>query len=78
MEAAFHRFSELFQQLGLPSQPEDIHAFLKRHAPLPDHLALADAPFWTAAQAALIKESLHADADWSAVIDQLNLALRRA
>jgi hypothetical protein len=36
---------------------------------------LGDAPFWTPAQRALIKEQWTQDADWAEVIDQLNVAL---
>ena len=59
MEKSFHRFSELFAQLGLPAD-----------------VLLADAPFWTPAQATLLREELLEDADWAEVIDQLNAALR--
>ena len=76
MEATFHRFSELFAQLGLPDDDVAIRAFIEAHRPLAPGLALAQAPFWTPAQAGLLKESLRQDADWAEVIDQLNLALR--
>ena len=46
------------------------------HTPLADDVALADAPFWNAAQAAFLREELLEDADWAEVVDQLNLALR--
>jgi hypothetical protein len=75
MEASFHQFTELFAQLGLPSDEAGIRAFIAQHRPLPAGMALADAPFWTPAQAALLKEQLRQDADWAEVIDQLNLAL---
>lgn len=76
MEQSFHRFSELFAQLGLPTEAGAIDDFLQRHSPLPDGMALADAPFWTPAQASLLKAEVLEDADWAEVIDQLNLALR--
>lgn len=76
MEQHHHRFSDLFAQLGLPSDPPGIAAFIAAHRPLPEHLLLADAPCWTPAQAALLREQLQADADWAEVIDQLNAALR--
>jgi hypothetical protein len=46
------------------------------HAPLAHELKLADAPFWTAAQAGFLKSELDEDADWSAVIDTLDARLR--
>lgn len=71
-----HRFSELFAQLGLPGDPDSIARFIAQHAPLPAAVRLEDAPCWTPAQAALLREQLQADADWAEVVDQLNLALR--
>jgi hypothetical protein len=76
MEDFHHRFSQLFAQLGLPSDPPGIAAFIASHSPLPDGVLLADAPFWTPAQATMLCEQLLIDADWAEVIDQLNGALR--
>ncbi len=76
MEKSFHRFTDLFAQLGLPSDPASIETFVRNHSPLPDDVRLADAPFWTAAQSALLREEILEDADWAEVVDQLNLALR--
>lgn len=75
MDNSFHRFSDLFAQLGLPAEEADIRRFIAEHRPLPAGTALADASFWTPAQAALLKQELSQDADWAEVIDQLNLAL---
>ncbi len=71
-----HRFSDLFAQLGLPHDDAGIHQWLAGHAPLAGHLTLADAPFWSTAQAAFVKEQIAADADWAELVDQLNVALR--
>lgn len=76
MEKSFHRFTELFAQLGLRTDAAGIGEFLEAHAPLPADVLLADAPFWTSAQATLLREELLEDADWAEVIDQLNAALR--
>lgn len=76
MEHPHHRFCELFAQLGLPSSPDEVAAFVRRHAPLPATLALPDAPIWTAAQATLLREKLQEDADWAELVDQLDAALR--
>lgn len=77
MEHPFHPFHELFEQLGLSSSPAEISVFLREHAPLPPELALPDAPFWTPAQAAFLREALLTDGDWAEVVDALNAALRR-
>ncbi len=76
METPLHPFHQLFAQLGLPSDEASIRAFIARHSPLPESVRLADAPFWTAAQADLLREEWVEDADWVIQIDQLNLALR--
>jgi uncharacterized NAD(P)/FAD-binding protein YdhS len=38
---------------------------------------LADAPFWSFAQAVFLREVREADSDWSEVVDALNVALRK-
>jgi hypothetical protein len=76
MEQTTHPFHELFEQLGLPSDEASIRQFIATHRPLPKGTTLTEAPFWSKAQAQLLRESLAADADWAEVVDQLNLALR--
>ena len=76
MEHSYHRFSELFAQLGLPTDADGIRDFVNLHSPLPETLRLEDAPFWTPAQSMLLRDSLLEDADWAEVVDQLNVALR--
>lgn len=76
MEKPVHRFKDMFEQLGLPSDPDSIEAFIRTHSPLPDDVKLQDAPFWTPAQAAFLREELQEDADWAELVDVLNVALR--
>ena len=76
MDAPFHQFSELFAQLGLPSDESDIRPFIAKHSPLPQNVELWDASFWTPAQASLLRDEIAEDADWAEAVDQLNLALR--
>ncbi|HEY9106518.1 MAG TPA: DUF2789 domain-containing protein [Roseateles sp.] len=78
MENSFHRFTELFAQLGLPSDAEAIGHFIVRHSPVPAGTRIEDAPFWTPAQAQLLAELIAQDADWAEVADQLNATLHRA
>lgn len=75
MEPSVHPFSELFDQLGLPSSETDIRRFIDEHRPLPNDVKITEAPFWTPTQARLLKDLLLEDADWAEVVDQLNLAL---
>lgn len=76
MDSHVHPLHELFAQLGLPAGPAAIDQFIRRHTPLPGTVQLADAPWWTPAQATFLREQFVADSDWAEVIDQLNLALR--
>lgn len=78
MHTEIPSFSSLFAQLGLPHEDADIRDFIAAHAPLPGEVRLEDAPFWTPAQARLLKDSLTQDAAWAEVADQLSLALRAA
>lgn len=76
MSPQYHQFCELFAQLGLPSDVNDVAAFIRKNAPLPPHVRLEEAAFWSPAQAALLRDELLRDADWAELVDQLNLALR--
>lgn len=75
MDLSTHTMHDLFDQLGLPSEEAEIQQFVARHRPLPQDMALADAPFWTPAQAQFLREQLNRDADWAEVVDQLNMSL---
>ncbi|NDP37895.1 MAG: DUF2789 domain-containing protein [Rhodoferax sp.] len=76
MDKPNHLFHELFAQLGLPDDEQGIGQFLRAHTPLASDIKLPDAPFWTPAQAAFLRESLCQDAQWAVPVDQLNAALR--
>jgi hypothetical protein len=76
MESQTHTLANLFAQLGLPNDQAPSKPS-SPHAPLPDAIPLAEAAFWTPSQAAFLKAEIAEDADWSAVVDSLNLQLRR-
>jgi Protein of unknown function (DUF2789) len=71
-----HTMEDLFAQLGLPSEAQAIVDFVRQHRPLPDDLRLSEAPFWTASQAAFLRDQLREDADWALLVDSLNAQLR--
>ncbi|UYC10938.1 DUF2789 domain-containing protein [Xanthomonas sp. CFBP 8445] len=75
MEPVIPPFADLFAQLGLPNSEGEIRQFIAQHAPLPDDMRLEEAPFWTPAQAQLLREERLEDADWAVVVDQFNIAL---
>lgn len=75
MDANLHTLSNLFAQLGLPTDVAAIDGFIAAHRPLGNGIALYRAPFWTASQRAFLKEEIIEDADWAGVIDELNSRL---
>ena len=75
MNLTHHSVADLFAQLGLPNEEAEIQAFVAAHRPLPGDVRLADAPFWTEAQARFLRDEIREDADWAEVVDQLNLML---
>ncbi|MBX3685433.1 MAG: DUF2789 domain-containing protein [Rhodocyclaceae bacterium] len=76
METPIHTINNLFAQLGLPSDTAAIDNFIAAHAPLASDIQLADAPFWSDAQATFLREEIREDADWAEVVDQLDARLR--
>lgn len=75
MENQLHTMSNLFAQLGLPSEAAAMDQFIAAHRPLAQGIALYRAPFWSASQRAFLKEEIIEDADWAGVIDELNARL---
>lgn len=70
MDTSPHTLAALFQQLGLPNDGASIESFLAAHRLGPGE-DLAEAPFWTPAQAAFLREALVEDADWCEQADEL-------
>ena len=70
MDTNTHTLAVLFAQLGLPNAPQDIEQFLAAH-PLPPRVPIAQAAFWSASQAAFLREALEQDAEWAESIDAL-------
>ena len=75
MEFRYHTLPSLFEQLGLPAEPNAVQHFIDVHSPLPPAVQLADAPFWKPAQASFLREEILEDADWAEVVDDLNVRL---
>jgi hypothetical protein len=76
MDTTFHSLKSLFKQLGLPADCDDIDGFIAMHAPLHPSVMLCEANFWEPSQKNFLKDELLKDADWAAIIDQLNTRLR--
>lgn len=75
MERPVHTLSNLFAQLGRPSDEAAIQQFIATNRPLPGAMRLDEASCWTAAQAAFLRDSILDDGDWAAVVDDLNSRL---
>lgn len=75
MEAPLHEMRNLFAQLGLPSDEKVIRCLIASHKPLSAGVLLSDAPFWSPAQVAFLREGTLIDADGSDMIDKLDEVL---
>lgn len=76
MDTGHHELAELFAQLGLDNNAKAIKQFVQSH-PLPADMVLAEAPFWSASQAAFLRQSLDCDAEWSDAVDTLAALLQQ-
>ncbi|MCE2679355.1 MAG: DUF2789 domain-containing protein [Burkholderiales bacterium] len=76
MEKIFVDVADLFELLGLPSDEKGIAAFVTKHAPLSNAVRIEDAPFWSKAQATLLKDGLLEDGYLASAVDQLNALMR--
>ena len=76
MDTSLHDLPTLFRQLGLSEGPDDIAAFIAEHRLNRAAGPLADAPFWTPAQAAFLTEAIEQDSDWCEAVDELDRLLR--
>ena len=75
MDMSPHNITTLFQQLGLPSDDDEIDSFCAEHT-LERGIRLVDADFWTVSQSAFLSEALEDDSDWAEIVDQLDVRLR--
>ena len=77
MDRSNHNMPGLFAQLGLDNTRSGIYHFVKLHKIGDDNIRLSQAEFWSQSQARFIEDSLAEDGDWSEVIDQLDVLLRK-
>jgi|TARA_R110000868_G_scaffold172143_2_gene407973 hypothetical protein len=75
MDTTSNDLSHLFKQLGLPHDQEGIDDFVIQNK-LDKHTLITDADCWNSGQKAFLKEALLQDAQWSEVIDQLDVMMR--
>ena len=61
MQAQLHSMTNLFAQLGLPSDEAGVETFIAAHRPLKNDVALYRAPFWSDAQRASSRKNMPLD-----------------
>lgn len=76
MEQPNHSLRSLFDQLGLHSTDQAMAEFIDQHRPIERHVELHLADIWSPAQSAFLQQVKEDDADWSEVVDQLDVMLR--
>jgi len=76
MESPIHSMVSLFKQLGLENTEEGIRSFIETNRQLAGGIELHEAPFWSASQASFLKQVVLDDADWVAIVNQLDASLR--
>lgn len=75
MEQHVHSMSNLFAQLGQPSDSPSIDRFISENQPLAGSLRLHEAAFWSASQSEFLQQAIGDDADWAEVAEALNSEL---
>jgi hypothetical protein len=75
MELTNHTMSDLFEQLGLPSDEASITEFIAANRSTAVNFTLPDVAIWSPSQAKFLRESIAADADWAIPAEQLSQAL---
>jgi hypothetical protein len=76
MEKNHTALSELFAQLGLPNQQQEIQQFIELNCGLATDTKIENAEYWTPSQADFLKTALAEDGEWAEIIDQLSTRLR--
>ncbi len=76
MGRSIYSLASLFDQLGLDSSEKGIEVFISSHAPLPSEMELHEAGFWNSSQVAFIKQAINDDAEWTDLVDHLDIMLR--
>ncbi|WP_018411364.1 DUF2789 domain-containing protein [Methyloversatilis thermotolerans] len=75
MDITPNSMENLFDQLGLPSDPQSIESFIDLFGPLDNGTRLHEATCWNPSQASFLRDALNQDADWIETVDTLNAQL---
>ena len=71
MRSNVNTMSDLFKQLGLPSDPTSIRDFIARHEGSCTECALPHAPIWSESQRAFLEQAVADDSDWALPAEEL-------
>lgn len=74
MDTTESSMTNLFLQLGLPAEKNEIADFIRDHQ-LAEDVRVSEAPFWNDGQRQFLREQLVVDADWAIIVDELSEAL---
>ena len=69
--------TELFKQLGLPSDEASIALFISQHDGVCRECGLVQAPIWSESQRVFLHEAVAQDSEWSMTAEALMAALSR-
>jgi hypothetical protein len=69
--------TDLFEQLGLPSDEASIQIFISQNDGVCRACGLVQAPIWSESQRNFLKEAVADDADWALPAEALTAALSR-
>ena len=75
MESQVHPMSELFDQLGMPSDSNAIEMFIAKHKAATNNQPIDELAIWNPSQAEFLKQARAEDADWAEVVDELSARL---
>lgn len=75
MHENFFTMTDLFRQLGLPSDAQAIETFIRQHQGVCRQHTLVAAPLWNDSQRQFLKEAIAQDSDWAIVADKLTSQL---
>jgi len=70
MDTGRHELADLFEALGLDCSRDAIERFVAHHTLLPGE-PIAEARFWTTAQAEFLEAAIAEDAEWAEAVDHL-------
>lgn len=77
METTVHHMKDLFDQLGLPSEPDAIESFIAKHQAETNDQRIEELDFWSPSQAEFLRQARCDDADWAEVVDELSARLNK-